>query len=86
MSVKKKAFTDGFKSQKQANHQRGYFDKVWKSSFIEAMMCFPFEVDKMVCSGLSQLSNLRLWIDNEKQLAYAARVAMKFFCACVFWN
>lgn len=78
--------TDGFESQKQANQHREYSDKVWKSPFIEAMKCFSFEVEKMVCSGLSQLSNLRLWVDNEKWPAYAARVAMRFFCVCIFWS
>lgn len=76
-------FTDRFESQKQANHHRGYSGKVWKSSFIEAMKCFSTEVQKMPCSGLWQVSNLRFWVHNEKLPAYTIRVAMRFLYVCV---
>lgn len=50
---------------------------------MEAMKCFTSDVQKMTCSGLLQLSNQKLWVDNEKWPAYAARVAMRFVCVCL---
>ena len=47
------------------------------------MECISFEVQKMACSGLLQLSSLRLCIGNEKRPAYSAKVAIKCVCACV---